>query len=203
MAEPDTAKPTAPETNESETLKAQILEPKTIVKASLIAMAVAVLVLFVAILPAEFGSDPLGTGELLGLNALSRAENPFEEQLEIHQTDSVEFLLEAFQSVEYKYLMDMDASMIFSWVADGEVYFDMHAEPAGLGEEFAESFEQGNADRRMGSFHAPFAGIHGWFWENRSLNTITVRLYTSGFYQNSTVFRDGGSYERIIGPVTE
>ena len=56
-----------------------------------------------------------------------------EAQAETHKSDRVEFILEPFQSVEYKYLMDMDASMVFSWVADGEVYYDMHAEPAGLG----------------------------------------------------------------------
>ncbi|MBT3530246.1 MAG: hypothetical protein HOF74_04375 [Gammaproteobacteria bacterium] len=176
---------------------------RNIIIASCIAFAVAMVVLFTAILPAEFGRDPLGTGELLGLNVLSAEENPFEEHAEIHRTDYVEFILEPFQSVEYKYLMDLDAPMIFSWVADGEVYYDMHAEPAGLGEEYAESFEQGNADRRMGSFHAPFAGIHGWFWENRSLNTIVVEVYSSGYYQTSTVFRDGGDYERVIEPVAE
>lgn len=176
---------------------------KNILIASGIALLVALIVLLAAILPAEFGSDPLGTGEALGLTALSREENPLEEQLEIHREDYVEFILEAFQSVEYKYLMDLEASMVFSWIADGEVYYDMHAEPAGLGEEYAESFEQGEADRQMGSFHAPFAGIHGWFWENRSLDTITVRLYSAGFYQTSTVFRDGGDYEREIEPLSE
>ena len=177
--------------------------PRNIVTATAIALLVAVVVLVVVSLPAEFGADPLGTGELFGLTALSADENPFEEQLEVHRTDYVEFLLEPFQSVEYKYLLDLDASMVFSWVADGEVYYDMHAEPAGLGEEYAESFEQGDADRRMGTFYAPFAGIHGWFWENRSLDTITVRLYSSGFYQTSTVFRDGGDFERVIEPVAE
>ena len=174
---------------------------RNILIASTIALIVALLVLFTAILPAEFGVDPLRTGQLLGLNALSADENPFEEQLEAHRSDYVEFELGPFESTEYKYLMDLDASMVFSWVADGEVYYDMHAEPADLGPEYAESYEQGNADRRMGSFHAPFAGIHGWFWENRGFRTIVVRLYSAGFYQASTVFRDGGDYERPIEPV--
>ncbi len=177
--------------------------PKNIIIATAIALVVALVVLFVAILPAEFGSDPLGTGELFGFTALSRDANPFEEQLEVHRSDYVEFVLDAFQSVEYKYLMDLDASMVFSWVADGELYYDMHAEPAALGAEYAESFEQGTANRRMGSFHAPFTGIHGWFWENRSLNTVVIKLYSSGFYQSSTVFGDGGDYERQINPVAE
>jgi len=171
---------------------------KNIIIASVIAFGVAVLLLLSTIMPAEFGVDPLGTGELLGLNAPSRTDDPIDEQLEAHKTDFVEFILEPFQSVEYKYLMDLDASMIFSWVADSEVYYDMHAEPAGLGEEYAESFVQGNAEEQMGSFHAPFTGIHGWFWENRSGRTTAVRLYTAGFYVNGTVFQDGGSFERDI-----
>lgn len=176
---------------------------KTIIVSSVIAFVVALFVLFAAILPAEFGKDPLGTGALLGLTALSRAEAPIEEQPEIHKSDVVEFILEPFQSVEYKYLMDLDASMVFSWIATGEVYYDMHAEPAGLGEEYAESFEQGNAERQMGTFHAPFAGIHGWFWENRSGRTVEVKLYTAGFYVESTVFQDGGSYERTLQAVAD
>ena len=167
------------------------------------ALTIGLLVLFAAILPAEFGIDPIGIGKLTGLTDLSRSENPFEEQLEYHRSDYVEFELGPFQSVEYKYTMDLDAPLVFTWVANDEVYYDMHAEPAGLGEEFAESFEQGNDVSRTGSFHAPFTGIHGWFWENRGGRTINVKLYASGFFLDSTVFRDGGDYSRIIDPVTD
>ena len=176
---------------------------KNIVLAVGSALAIGLIVLFTAILPAEFGIDPLGIGNLTGLTDLSRSENPFEEQLEYHRSDYVEFELGPFQSVEYKYTMDLDAPLVFTWVASDEVYYDMHAEPAGLGEEFAESFEQGNDVSRTGSFHAPFAGIHGWFWENRGGRTINVKLYAAGFFLDSTVFRDGGDYSRIIEPVTE
>jgi hypothetical protein len=174
---------------------------KNILKATGVAFVVGLIILLAAILPAEFGVDPLGIGELTGVIALSRSENPFEAKLEMHRTDYVEFELGPFQSVEYKYTMDLDAPMVFTWIADREVYFDMHAEPAGIGEEGAESFEQGNDVSRTGSFHAPFAGIHGWFWENRGLSTVVVRLYASGFFLDSTVFRDGGDYSRAIDPI--
>lgn len=185
---------TTPDTTETPT-------PRKILIASGGALAVGVVVLLVAILPAEFGVDPLGTGRLLGLTALSAETNPFEESLELHRNDYVEFELGPFESVEYKYTMDLDAPMVFSWVADGEVYYDMHAEPAGLGEDYAESFEQGNSESRSGSFHAPFAGIHGWFWENRGSRLVTVRLNAAGYFVDSTVFRDGGDYSREIEPV--
>lgn len=176
---------------------------RSILIATAIALAVALLLLLTVILPAEFGADPLGTGDLLGLTVLSAEDNPFQEQQITHGLDFVEFELGPFQSVEYKYEMDVESPLVFSWLADGELYYDMHAEPAGLGPEFAESFEQGEGSSRHGSYHAPFNGIHGWFWENRGFETITVRLHTAGFYVNSTVFRDGGSYERDMEPVAQ
>ena len=93
---------------------------------------------------------------------------------------------------------DFDAPLVFHWEADGSVYYDMHAEPAGLGEEAVQSFKQDNGKGQTGSFHAPFTGIHGWFWENRSSRTVTVTLNAAGYFYASTVFRDGGDYERMI-----
>jgi hypothetical protein len=43
-----------------------------IIKATLIALFVAVIILLTTILPAEYGKDYLGTGKLLGLNNLSQ-----------------------------------------------------------------------------------------------------------------------------------
>src|SRR5271154_1728661 len=44
-----------------------------IVKATVIALAVAVLILFTTVLPAEYGIDPLKTGAALGLTGISKA----------------------------------------------------------------------------------------------------------------------------------
>ena len=167
-----------------------------------VALIVSIVVLLAAVMPAEFGADPLGTGRLFGLTALSAGANPFEEKPEAHRADYVEFELGPFQSVEYKYTMDLGSPMVFSWIADGELYYDLHGEPGGLGKEYAESFERGNSDRRSGSLHAPFTGIHGWFWENRGSRTVTLRMYAAGFFIDSTVFRDGGDYLRVLEPVT-
>lgn len=177
--------------------------PRALLTACLTAAGIALVVLFAAILPAEFGYDPLRIGQLLGITGLSTGEEqPLETRLQPHRTDFVEFYLEPFQSVEYKYSMDVDAPLVFSWEADDELYFDMHAEPAGLGEDYAESFAQGTAAARTGSYHAPFTGIHGWFWENRSGRDIEVRLYTAGFYYNSTVFSGSVEYDRELDPVS-
>lgn len=176
---------------------------RSLILATVGALAVAALVLLVAIVPAEFGADPLGTGRLLGLNALANGENPLEEQAEGYRQDTVEFILEPFQSVEYKYHLDFDAPLVFDWQTDSPVYYDMHAEPAGLGEEAVQSFKQDTGEGQTGSFHAPFAGIHGWFWENRGRQTVTVTLNAAGYFYASTVFRDGGDFERAIDPLGE
>lgn len=185
--------------------EAQIsVSPRRLFTASLVALAVAIILLFTVILPVEYQYDPLRTGQLLGLDALASAgELVLEDnQAEAHREDYVEFFLEPFQSVEYKYQMDLEAPMIFSWSTDGpELYYDMHAEPAGLGAEYAESFGFGNASAKMGSYHAPFPGIHGWFWENRGRTPVTLRLYAAGFFSGATVFGDGGEYPREIAPL--
>jgi hypothetical protein len=178
--------------------------PRNIAIATGLALLLSAIVLITVILPAEFGIDPLGTGEAMGLTALSGSnEGPLERQPDAHRNDYAEFILEPFQSVEYKYLMDVDTSMIFTWDADADLYYDFHAEPAGLGEEYTVSYDIGTAKRDMGSFHAPFSGIHGWFWENRGFQPVTIRLHSAGFYISSTVFQDGGTYEREFTPVAQ
>ena len=42
-----------------------------------------------------------------------------------------------------------------------------------------------------GTYVAPFPGIHGWFWENRRAETITVTLRIAGFATGATQFKDG------------
>ncbi|MDP1929907.1 MAG: hypothetical protein Q8L60_00440 [Gammaproteobacteria bacterium] len=169
------------------------------------ALAVALVVLFTIVLPAEFGIDPLGTGRALGLLELADAsQGPLEKLPVAHKRDYVEFILEPFQSVEYKYHLQADSSMVYSWQATGELVYDMHADPEGMeGEEFVESFDQGADSSGFGTYHAPFTGIHGWFWENRTFEVVVLRLHSSGFYENSIVFRDGGSYEQVLRPLFE
>lgn len=49
---------------------------RSLVKASLLAMAVAAVILVTAVLPAEYGIDPTGVGSRLGLDALAEADAP-------------------------------------------------------------------------------------------------------------------------------
>lgn len=170
--------------------------PKSILVSVGGTLALALVVLFVFVLPAEYGVDPLRTGRLFGLTGLAEAESgALADQSEAMRTEVREFELEPFTNVEYKYELAEGAGMAFSWNAETPVYYDMHSEPEDAEPGFAESFEIATADRQDGVYVAPFAGIHGWFWENRGARPVTVRLETSGFYTGAVLFQDGGRYE--------
>lgn len=157
---------------------------------------IAALFIFIAvILPAEFDRDPLGTGEWLGLDQLNSATvDAYQPQLIPHRNDDVELILEPFQSLEYKYRLDAGSGMVFSWESTGPLYVDMHAENTGTENGGEASFRmEEDAQNGMGVYTAPFIGLHGWFWENRTLETVVLRIKSSGFYVDATEFRSGGS----------
>jgi len=179
------------------------------------AMLVAGVLLMAAVLPAEYGVDPLGTGKLLGLTSLAQAnaptggggtaaEGPPPESLEpvrpganTAQTiplkqDSVTFKLGPFEGIEYKYRMEKGASMVYSWTSTGKVRFDFHGEPQGAPKDYAESYEMSEGQKAAGSFFAPTTGIHGWFWENLGTDDITVTLTSTGFYASAIEFSADG-----------
>ena len=164
-----------------------------ILLATLLALVVAIFILLAFVLPAEFNKDPLGVGQRLGIKGLSgQPENKMltMEARQYHD-DTVSFELLPFEFVEYKYQLNQGSAMLYNWVASDTVTFDFHGEPEGGPEGFAESFSLGAGADERGTFTAPFSGIHGWFWENRSSNTVTVTLNTAGFYTESLTFRDG------------
>ena len=168
-----------------------------ILKATLAALLVAGVVLVTVVLPAEFGIDPLGTGEALGLTGLARTgPSAVEAEERPVMSDRIRFELAPFESVEYKYRLEAGSGLVFSWTATGEVLYDFHAEPDGAEPGYAESFEQGRAEGGHGTYSPPFPGIHGWFWENRGMTTVFVELETSGFYDQATEFRDGDQTRR-------
>ena len=147
---------------------------------------------FVAfVLPAEFGVDPTGIGGALGLTGLGGA--PAED---IHRTDAHlvedfrEFELAPFESVELKYDLAAGDGFVYAWSATGEVVFDVHAEPEGAEPGVAESFAQGRDISDAGTYVARFAGVHGWFWENRGVFPVTVRVRTTGFVTGATRYHD-------------
>ena len=169
-----------------------------------IALIVAAVIVTTIVLPAEYGVDPLGTGERLGLTAISRASvqpvempaadarlkptmnGPIAQYGAPFKTDAITFTLGPYDYIEYKYALDEGAHMQFAWQASVPVIHDFHGERS---DGQATSFDKSNRQSANGTFTAPFAGIHGWFWENPGGQTITVTLKSAGFYASSVEFR--------------
>jgi hypothetical protein len=169
---------------------------KRLVKASLVAAAIAGVLLVGAILPAEYGIDPTGVGQALGLTALhatgakgataeATARGPLLKSETPYRTNSLTVPLAPHQGAEIKAVMDQGQSFVFEWQAEGgPVYFDMHGEPPNAPEGVFTSFWIGESQTgASGTFEAPFKGGHGWYWENRGDSPVTIHLKTSGFYE--------------------
>lgn len=56
-------------------IKHQIVEKKQIIKAVLFALILSIIILVSAVLPAEYGIDPIGTGKLFGFSKLHISED--------------------------------------------------------------------------------------------------------------------------------
>jgi hypothetical protein len=171
------------------------------------ALFVAGVILVVAVLPAEYGVDPLGIGRRLGLTAMNDTQRSLEAfqatrtgnaggapivapQDRGYQQETVAFTLAPHDSVEYKYRLDKGKALLYSWKATGPVNYELHAEPDGAPQGYAESFDKKSAQSAAsGTLTAPFAGIHGWYWENSGATPVTVTLSAAGFYNMSHEFR--------------
>src|SRR5690606_36048563 len=100
---------------------------------------------------------------------LTLAEKP------VH-TDKWVHTLQPFDSIEFKYTLDQGQPMLFNWAATGEVHYDLHSHPFDGGPEMTEGFSKGNGSAQQGVYIAPFSGIHGWFWQNRTMEPVTLTL---------------------------
>jgi hypothetical protein len=190
-----------------------------ILAATVVMFVVAAVILFVAVLPAEYGIDPLGTGKALGLMDLAKTsaepvipvamaeatiapvlepssdggaptvKGTFIAQSKGYKVDSREYTLDPHEGMEIKYNMKKGAGLIYSWVTNRTVLYEFHGDPnvkpPEMGRDYFESYEADYSvgkDQSHGTFIAPSSGIHGWFWENRSDEPVTLKLVTAGFY---------------------
>ena len=175
----------------------QIPEARQIILASGGAALVAAILLMTVILPSEYGWDPLGTGAALGLMELAGEDGtPLTLQAAGPYSDSIAFALAPYESVEYKYRLEADDTMIFEWRANEEVLVDMHAEPDGAAPGYAQTFNKTRTTHGKGSYRAGFDGIHGWYWQNRTQEDVIVTLKAQGFFTESLEMGNGRSNTR-------
>jgi hypothetical protein len=116
----------------------------------------------------------------------------------VMRTDRYEIELLPYEGIEMKYDLAEGAPMIFTWKASAPVYLDLHSHPFDGGPEMTESFVIDQMPSQTAVYVAPFDGIHGWYWQNRTLNNVTVTLDASGHFTASRVFNEGGEHPRPL-----
>jgi hypothetical protein len=184
--------------------------PKTLARASIAALAAGAAILVLFVLPAEYGVDPTGVGGAIGLTRMAAGADadeateaapaapsapaafavPAQTQANIakakpYRTDEKTVTLAPGKGIEVKARMAQGDTFNFRWTSTGPVRADMHGEPTGGAEdEFTDYWKQKDITSSQGSFTAPFAGTHGWYWKNRETVPITVTVKLDGFYDS-------------------
>ena len=183
---------------------------RAIAKATGVALCISLLLLFVAVLPAEYGFDPLKTGAALGLTGIAKAGETkggaaptlapgqagvYAPQSRTYKVDAEDFQLRPGDGVEMKYHMAKGAGLVYAWKADGKLAFEFHGEPDQKpSKDYYESYELDDKvgkDSSYGTFTAPSTGIHGWFWQNKGKKDVQFRLTVAGFFDSAKMYVDG------------
>jgi hypothetical protein len=178
-----------------------------LVRSTFIAAAVAATLLVTAVLPAEYGIDPTGVGQVLGLTQmgvikreLAKAEaaadsalaaaaatgggvQPADTSAAMHR-DSMLIVMRPTQRLEVKLAMRKDQRASFSWRSDsGAVYYNLHGEGPTAPGDSAHSYGRGTLRAAEGDIVALFDGMHGWFLYNTSGKEVRVTLKAWGQFQ--------------------
>jgi hypothetical protein len=183
---------------------------RALAKATGIALAAALVLLFTAVLPAEYGFDPLKTGAALRLTGIAQAgevkgravptpapgqAGVYTPQARTYKVDAQDFQLGPGEGVEMKYHMQKGAGLVYAWKANGKLTFEFHGEPDQKpNKDYFESYELDDKvgkEASYGSFTAPSTGIHGWFWQNKGDKDVQFRLTVAGFFDSAKMYVDG------------
>ena len=209
--------------------QAEIAAPpsrRSILLVTLGALLLAMLILFAGVLPAEYNRDPTGLGRLTGI---ARLWAPDERAIDtaasgaptsrsyaaVFRNDVIEFPLvtgddrEGRNELEYKVRLAKGASYIYSWSVEGvadpeEFYTEFHGHTVSDGQTMTVAdYRKASGTADNGLLVAPFAGIHGWYFQNQSVGAVKVTLRLAGFYSLIPVGEPGneaGLTAREVAP---
>ncbi|WP_133405899.1 hypothetical protein [Parashewanella tropica] len=161
------------------------LSTSSLIKATLASFVAAGVILVTVVMPAEYNIDPTGVGKALGVNVLNVEEPAAPKPVKAigDNEDAVTITVPAGRGVEYKLAMNQFDKVTYEWLTDGNaIYVDLHGEPEGDTTGYFESYTIATVPEMKGSFTAPFAGSHGWYFRNKSDKDIQIQLLFSGKY---------------------
>jgi hypothetical protein len=191
-----------------------------LIKSTMVAMVLAAVILVTAVLPAEYGVDPTGVGNMLGLTHMGEikvslaqeaatevaAGNTVKKETEkvseptvpmtavtekveprkAIMSDSITVSLKPNQGREVKVAMAKGSKVSYKWVAsNGRANFDVHGDSAKLNINYF-NYSKGSLESDSGVLEAEFDGKHGWFWRNRTGETMTITLEVEGEFTEMT-----------------
>lgn len=188
--------------------RAELPSTRKLIRSTLIAAGIAIVLLLTIVLPSEYGIDPTRIGGLLGLTKMGdiktrlareaqqekelpkQAAAPIEMTVEAiananpdqQRTDDIQVVLKPGEGAEVKLALRKDAKITYEWSsAGGAVNHDTHGDGAGQSHRYKKEMQVlGDS----GELKAAFDGHHGWFWRNRNTQPVTISLRCSGIYQS-------------------
>ena len=171
-----------------------------LLKSTMVAVCVGCALLILFVLPAEYGNDPTGVGELLGLkkmgeikirlkqdflkeNVSARDELMVESETGKENQDVMEFVIAPDEAIEIKLEMKKGSIAKYNWTTkNGGLNYNLHGD-GHKGSQKSISYKKGRmTSSDSGEFKSEFDGYHGWFWRNRNNESVTVTLETIGDY---------------------
>lgn len=176
-----------------------------LLRSTVIALIVAIVLLVTVVMPAEYAIDPTGAGRLLELTPMGElkaalaaeasAERakpavaaapvaPAAQAQSSVQRHEVNLTLKPNEAAEIKLEMKQGAQVNYLWTANGgELYYDTHGDPYNAPKDFYHGYGKGQQTPELqGVLVAAFDGKHGWYWRNRSEQTVNLTLRTVGDY---------------------
>lgn len=182
-----------------------------LLRSTAIAAVVATALLVTVVLPAEYGVDPTRIGSVLGLTEMGRIKMQLAAEAEAEEaglavaatapaatpsaatatdtpatatpgqrTDETVLTLDPDQGAEIKLVMAEGARVRFTWTSSGgAINYDTHADRPGTP---YHGYGKGTERQVEGELVAAFDGSHGWFWRNRTGETVIITLRTEGAY---------------------
>ena len=164
-------------------------------RATLIAAAVAAILLVTVVLPAEYGVDKTGVGSLLNLTEMGKLKRAAAEDSATStraaalpplnylpgQSGVLSVALAPGEGREIKASMQKGGLMQYEWATNNlPVHYELHGEPRGAGKGVYTSYKIGVSKGEKGDFTAPFEGTQGWYWRNDTPFPVTVTVKASG-----------------------
>ncbi len=118
----------------------------------------------------------------------AKAETKTEANSKVENlSDKMTLTLAPGEGKEIKVSMAKAKAVQYSWhTSGGKVNFDVHGDSKKLRINY-HNYSKGSGKSSEGTLTADFDGSHGWFWRNRTSETLTITLFTKGEYTDIKV----------------